>query len=218
MSPYHYNVGDELIVLNYGLMKVVKKLHEESNGDKTINLYLAQEVTDDHDGNFELVAVDNATIWAVGDTDNPDHNEDQFLTIGDRLDDDVIQEIAKVDEGLADFIKTQRWEAQRHPEYEVYKVPNGSLRDFNRGITWPGYPKAARLMATCETIEELAGHLLSFGEQYAMEHGLEGDEFHKFVADTIKNNGCDCGDLEYLRVREMSVRNDGSSATFKRVL
>lgn len=80
-------------------------------GDENITLYVGKAVA--ADGNHDLIASDNASMWVVGNEDDHELNRDQWDAIAARCDvAPVLDEVRKIDAELADWLAARYEEAR----------------------------------------------------------------------------------------------------------
>lgn len=109
MSNYNDMIG-ETITTDAGEYTIFAHVHDDACTDKNINLYVGKAA----DGHHDLIASDNASMWVVGDEDDAERNRDQWDSIAARCDvAPVLDEVRKIDSGLADWLNDRYNEARR---------------------------------------------------------------------------------------------------------
>lgn len=91
-----YEINEEIIT-DAGHYTVVAEIYDDGGRDDSVSLYVGRYA----DGHCDLIAVDNAANWVVGDEYDSERNAAQFEELGDRVD---IEAIRAVDADLADWI------------------------------------------------------------------------------------------------------------------
>jgi len=105
---YNEMIGEE-VYTDAGKYTIVAHVHDDLCTDESVNLYVGKAA----DGHYDMIASDNASMWAVGNEDDAGINRAQWCTIAARCDiEPVLAEVRKIDGDLADWLSDRYHDAQ----------------------------------------------------------------------------------------------------------
>jgi hypothetical protein len=140
---------------------LVAFIADGGDADARTELYVGR----DNDGNHNLIASDNASMWVVGDEDDAERNQEHWKLITERVGAIDFDAIRDIDEDLADWLAARRGESWDGESYEIWLVPNGRTGDFMRGMTGRGYPDACQCWGSFDSIDDVKARLRELADE-----------------------------------------------------
>lgn len=162
----HDTAGEEVITLN-GNYTIVDQIAEGGEADERILVSVGRAA----DGHHDLIVCDNASHWVVGDENDAELNRAQWNLISERVGEIDFDAIRTIDTDLADWLEDRKDEAIVKVGYEVWRVPNGKLDDWRRGIT-SGCQQIGDDYADIEDARKLRDDCAEDDERYACTHHI----------------------------------------------
>lgn len=172
-----YAIKEPVVATDCGDHTLVAFIAEGGDADAKIELYVGR----DDDGYYNLIASDNASMWIVGNEDDAELNRKHWDLIAERIGEIDFDEIRAINSDLADWLEDRKDEAAVEVNYEVWRIPNGRIDDWRRGIT-SGCQQIGDDYADIEDARRLRDDCAEDDERFACTHHIRR---------ASRNNNCE---------------------------
>lgn len=208
MSNWNEMTG-ETCYTDAGEYTIVAHVHDDMCTDESVNLYVGKAA----DGHHDMIASDNASMWAVGDENDASRNRYHWCTIAARCDvESVLTEVRKIDGDLADWLADRYHDAQTamviiaKSDYDDgdtcnATVVNCAVSDDYDAIAecWDDITVDDIIVRGIGDIADLSAmHLAAVGDDTRTIDGLGNLKADYYASSYSTDEGdSDCGDWEY---------------------
>ena len=206
MNNWNEMIG-ETCYTDAGEYTIVAHVHDDGCCDQSINLYVGRAA----DGHHDMIASDSASLWVVGNEDDAELNRDHWDAIAGRCDvAPVLDEVRKIDSGLADWLGDRYQEATtalvivKRADYDAYDTSDCTVVNCGEEDDYDAISEAWDNIGVDDVIirglgdREVVMHLASVTHETRTIDGLEDLKAPFYVAPYDREDGDgDCSDWEF---------------------